>query len=142
MPGQLLDGKSSASRPRGRAVWTCDLFVEPLRVAYNLHPPLLRVLGLKRKPQFGPWFRPELRLLRGMKGLRGTPLDIFGYATVRKEERGLIGWYRELVESALEYLSPDTYPMSSRSPGCRTGSAATRRSSSGTFGPSRSGPRR
>jgi indolepyruvate ferredoxin oxidoreductase len=88
---------------------TRDLFVEPREVVYNLHPPLLRALGLKRKLKLGPWFDPALRLMRGMKGLRGTPLDPFGRAQVRREERALIGWYRDLVEQALGRLSAGTY---------------------------------
>jgi indolepyruvate ferredoxin oxidoreductase len=33
---------------------------------------------------------------------------VFGYAQVRREERRLIGWYRGLVEQALERLTPET----------------------------------
>ena len=87
------------------------LFEQPRKVVYNFHPPLLRSFGLKRKLGFGPWFNPILGLLRGMKGLRGTPLDPFGYARVRREERRLIGWYKDLVESALEHLRSETYPL-------------------------------
>jgi indolepyruvate ferredoxin oxidoreductase len=90
---------------------TRSLFVEPRRVSYNFHPPLLRALGLKRKLQLGPWFTPVLRALHGMRGARGTPWDIFGYARVRREERRLIRWYRDLVESALDRLDPETYPL-------------------------------
>jgi indolepyruvate ferredoxin oxidoreductase len=90
---------------------TEGMFERPRRLVYHLHPPLLRALGLERKLQFGPWFRPVLRGLRGMKRLRGTPLDPFGYARVRREERRLIGWYRELVEGSLEHLRPDTHAL-------------------------------
>jgi indolepyruvate ferredoxin oxidoreductase len=87
------------------------LFAEPRRIVWNFHPPLLRALGLKRKLALGPWFTPALRLLRAMRGLRGTPLDLFGYAGVRREERRLIPWYTALAESALEHLDRDTYPQ-------------------------------
>jgi len=90
---------------------TRSLFVAPRRVSYNFHPPLLRALGLKRKLELGPWFTPVLRALRGMRGARGTPWDIFGYARVRREERRLIRWYRDLVESALDRLDAETYPV-------------------------------
>jgi indolepyruvate ferredoxin oxidoreductase len=83
-------------------------FSSPRRVVYNLHPPLLRAMGMRKKLALGPWFRPALGALRRMKGLRGTPLDVFGYAHVRREERRLIGWYRGLVEQALERLTPET----------------------------------
>jgi indolepyruvate ferredoxin oxidoreductase len=90
---------------------TRGLFVEPRRLVYNFHPPLLRALGLRRKLQFGPWFVPVLRTLRGLRWLRGTPCDIFGYASVRREERRLIQWYKELIESALGHLDSDSYPV-------------------------------
>jgi indolepyruvate ferredoxin oxidoreductase len=94
-------------RPRFHAE-TRGLFVAPRRVVYHLHPPLLRALGLRRKLRLGPWFTPALRVLRGLRGLRGTAWDAFGHARVRREERQLIGWYRELVEAALGRLAPRT----------------------------------
>ena len=87
------------------------LFVEPRRLSYHFHPPLLRALGLKRKLKLGPWFTPVLGALRGMRRLRGTPLDIFGYAHVRRKERRLIRWYKALIESALGRLDPETSPL-------------------------------
>jgi indolepyruvate ferredoxin oxidoreductase len=75
-------------------------------IGYNLYPPLLRAIGLKKKLKLGGWFRGPLRLLASMKGLRGTPFDIFGYAAVRREERALIGWYEELVRDCLDRATP------------------------------------
>jgi indolepyruvate ferredoxin oxidoreductase len=86
----------SGFEARTRAMWDG---VES--ISYNLHPPLLRSLGLKRKIRFGPWFRWPLRTLAAGKVLRGTALDLFGYAAHRREERSLIGWYRGLVEEVL-----------------------------------------
>ena len=40
-------------------------------ISYNLHPPLLRSFGLKKKLKLGPWFRTPLKILASMKGLRG-----------------------------------------------------------------------
>jgi indolepyruvate ferredoxin oxidoreductase len=71
-------------------------------VAWHLHPPLLRALGLRRKLRLGPWFAPVLRALRALRRLRGTAFDPFAYAHVRREERRLVPWYRELVSTALE----------------------------------------
>src|SRR6266496_3554720 len=76
---------------------------------WHLHPPLLRALGLKQKIRVGSWFRPAFQALRAMKGLRGTALDVFGYARVRREERALVGEYRGLIERALGSLSPATH---------------------------------
>ena len=79
------------------------------RIWFNLHPPLLRALGLKRKLKLGRWFVPAFRVLRGMRRLRGTPLDPFGMARVRRVERRLVGEYEQLVSEALAALTPDTH---------------------------------
>ncbi|MYI14382.1 MAG: hypothetical protein F4108_01420 [Acidimicrobiaceae bacterium] len=74
-----------------------------------LHPPALRALGLKRKISLGPFQRPALAVLKGLRRLRGTPFDVFGYAGVRRTERELIAEYRSLMEAELDTLTPDTY---------------------------------
>jgi indolepyruvate ferredoxin oxidoreductase len=78
------------------------------KVTFHLHPPLLRALGMQRKLKLGAWFLPVLRLLRHGRRLRGTPLDPFGYAHVRRVERRLPDEYLALVDRALERLSPAT----------------------------------
>jgi indolepyruvate ferredoxin oxidoreductase len=85
-----------------------------VRVQYNLHPPLLRALGLTRKLKLGTWFDAAFRGLAGMKRLRGTALDPFGRAAVRKVERALPGEYRAMIERALGTLSPDTHERAVR----------------------------
>ena len=79
-------------------------FDDPVRVTYHLHPPLLRAVGLRRKLRLGPWFRPALILLWHLRGLRGTWADPFGRARVRREERRLPGWYRDLMTRALDQV--------------------------------------
>ncbi len=83
-------------------------FGEPIRFYWHLHPPMLRALGMKRKIKLGAWFAPAFKALRALKWLRGTPLDVFGYAAVRRVERELVVEYRRLVETALARLSPAT----------------------------------
>jgi indolepyruvate ferredoxin oxidoreductase len=80
-----------------------------VRLQYNLHPPILRALGLTRKLRLGTWLDPVFRLLCAVKGLRGTALDPFGRAEVRRVERQLAGEYEALVEKALVGLSPESY---------------------------------
>jgi indolepyruvate ferredoxin oxidoreductase len=80
-------------------------------IGYNLHPPLLRALGWKKKLHLGQWFGGPLRMLAGMKGLRGGPLDLFGYARVRREERELIVWYRNLIEQCLQRLTAENVAL-------------------------------
>jgi len=84
-------------------------FGEDAKVYFMLHPPLLRAMGLKRKLKLGRWFVPAFRMLYRMRRLRGRRLDPFGRAEVRRIERELIGEYRELVDEALELLTPETH---------------------------------
>jgi indolepyruvate ferredoxin oxidoreductase len=86
-------------------------FGEDAQLAFHLHPPILRALGLKRKLRLGIWFVPMLKRLRALRRLRGTPLDMFGYARVRRVERKLIGEYRQLIESLLPHLHEDNYEL-------------------------------
>ena len=84
-------------------------FGDDAQPAFNLHPPLLRALGLKHKLRLGMWFVPVLKALRALRSLRGTPLNIFGYARGRRVERQLIGEYRQLIESLLPDLNEVNY---------------------------------
>ncbi|OGK76064.1 MAG: hypothetical protein A2X53_07635 [Candidatus Rokubacteria bacterium GWA2_70_23] len=84
-------------------------FGQAITSQWHLHPPLLRALGLKKKVKLGSWFAPALRLLRAMKGLRGTALDPFGRAEVRRVERALPGEYRAIIETVLTTLAPATH---------------------------------
>ena len=76
-------------------------------VRYKLHPPLLRALGMESKITVGPSMDAAFRALTRMKRLRGTRLDPFGHAQVRRVERALPGEYRGLVERGLEALARD-----------------------------------
>ncbi|HET9015714.1 MAG TPA: indolepyruvate ferredoxin oxidoreductase family protein [Thermomicrobiaceae bacterium] len=83
-----------------------EQFGRDAAIAWHLQPPTLERFARLKKTKFGGWFRPGLQTLRAMKGLRGTPLDIFGYTEIRRLERELITEYRELVETALPKLTP------------------------------------
>src|SRR4029453_7660353 len=80
-----------------------------VRVQYNLHPPLLRALGMSRKLKLGPWFHRVFPLVASMKGLRRRGRAPFGHAAVRRVERALPGEYRALIERLLPRLSQDGY---------------------------------
>jgi len=62
-------------------------------------------LGMKNKITLGPWFRHAFRLLYAMRRLRGTRLDLFGHAEVRRVERQLIVDYKLVVTQMLASLS-------------------------------------
>ena len=49
------------------------------------------------------------KLLAKLKGLRGTPLDVFGRTEERKEERALIAEYRASIEEVLAGLNPQNH---------------------------------
>ena len=104
------------------------------KVYFMLHPPLLRALGLKRKLKLGRWFVPAFKLLYRMRRLRGTRLDPFGHAKVRRTERELIAEYESLVDEALSLLTPETHDtalelleLPGRDPRLRGDQAAQRR---------------
>ena len=84
-------------------------FGDDAKLYFMLHPPLLRALGLKRKLKLGSWFVPAFRSLYRMRRLRGTRLDPFGAAEVRRVERELIDEYEGMVAEALGLLTPDTH---------------------------------
>ncbi len=77
------------------------------RLAWKLHPPLLRSLGLKSKISFSTRWKPLFRLLAAMRVLRGTPFDVFGHTAVRRAERALRDEYRAAVEDVVQKLEAD-----------------------------------
>lgn len=78
-------------------------------LTYKLHPPALRALGRKTKIGLRPKSHAALRLLAHGKVLRGTKLDPFGYAHVRRVERALLAQYSEMVAALAVDLSAFGY---------------------------------
>jgi indolepyruvate ferredoxin oxidoreductase len=76
-------------------------------VRWKLHPPVLRTLGMQRKLTLGRWARPIMLVLRALRGLRGTPLDVFGWAKVRRVERAMIDEYVTAIETILPHVTRD-----------------------------------
>ncbi|HEY4637848.1 MAG TPA: DUF6537 domain-containing protein, partial [Burkholderiales bacterium] len=91
------------------------MFEGNYRVNFHLAPPLLArpdpVTGEPRKMQFGPWMLRAFGLLAKLKGLRGTPLDVFGRTAERRMERALIGEYETAVEALLRDLTRDNHAL-------------------------------
>jgi indolepyruvate ferredoxin oxidoreductase len=82
-------------------------FGDGARLAFNMAPPLIpnKVRnGRPAKREFSVRLRPLLRLLAGLKGLRGTWADPFGQTSERRMERMLIVEYEALVERVLAIL--------------------------------------
>jgi len=81
------------------------------KMSYHMAPPLLSKFGHDGRPQkrqFGPGMKRWLKLLAKMKGLRGTPFDLFGRTEERKMERSLIVQYERDMGEVLQKLSPET----------------------------------
>jgi indolepyruvate ferredoxin oxidoreductase len=78
------------------------------RLRFHLAPPLLSrgvdARGRPRKREFGDWIIPVFRLLAGLRRLRGTRLDLFGYTAERKMERRLIEDFERDVRDILVSL--------------------------------------
>ncbi|MBO9449590.1 indolepyruvate ferredoxin oxidoreductase family protein [Tropicibacter sp. R16_0] len=97
----LLDSRSKAAAE----------FDGDLKMTLHLAPPILGGTGSDGRPkkrEFGEWMLGPMKLLSRMKGLRGTPLDIFGYTAERKMERALIRQFEKDMKDALAKLSPET----------------------------------
>ena len=81
---------------------------------YHLAPPLIAKTNAKgelQKQKFGPAMLSGFKVLKHLKGLRGSPLDIFGYSEERRTERALIGEYRATVDAVLEGLTSDNHAL-------------------------------
>ncbi len=84
-------------------------FSGDFKMRFHLVPPGLRGkdgAGRPKKRSFGPWVMLVYKLLRNMKGLRGTPFDPLGYSSARRLERRLIQDYRTLIDSIVDRLEP------------------------------------
>lgn len=94
-------------RPELRAE-IAEEFGPDARISYQLDPPLLRTLGMKRKISLGAWFNPIFRTLYAARRLRGTALDPFGATAMRRTERRLVEEYRELIDQLLRDLKAES----------------------------------
>ena len=81
----------------------------------HLAPPLLTRVdpntGLPRKREYGAWIFKAFAVLSRLKGLRGTPLDVFGYSQERKTERRLIEEYTALLDVIAGSLTQENYKL-------------------------------
>src|SRR2546429_355287 len=91
------------------------MFEGEYRVVYHLSPPLLArrdaLTGEPRKMKFGPWMGSVFKVLKHLKSLRGTALDVFGYTAERRTERALVRENEQTLELLLEGLSPQNHAL-------------------------------
>jgi indolepyruvate ferredoxin oxidoreductase len=90
-------------------------FEGPIKLTFHLAPPLISardpLTGGLKKRAFGPWMMTAFRLLARLKGLRGTPFDIFGYTADRRMERQMIADYEAIIDEMLQGLSADNHAL-------------------------------
>ena len=87
-----------------------QMFEGDFKLVHHMAPPLLSQKddqGHLRKKAFGPWVRNAFGVLTRLRGLRGTPFDVFGYTAERRMERALIEEYRADIAELLQGLSPE-----------------------------------
>ncbi len=80
------------------------------RLEFHLAPPILGrrdEAGKPKKSSFGPWMMRGFKVLAALRGLRGTPLDLFGYSAERRMERRLLADYERDVETILGRLTAE-----------------------------------
>ncbi|MDB5886757.1 MAG: indolepyruvate ferredoxin oxidoreductase family protein, partial [Polaromonas sp.] len=79
------------------------------KLRFHLAPPLLSkrdANGHLVKSAYGPWIATAYKWLLKAKGLRGTPLDIFGYTAERRHERAASGDFIALMRRVAGELAP------------------------------------
>jgi indolepyruvate ferredoxin oxidoreductase len=92
-----------------------ESFEDGYQLKLHLAPPLFSKkdpeTGLPVKSAYGPWILSSMKLLAGLRRLRGTALDIFGYSAERRLERQLIADYETTLDELLTELTPDNYEL-------------------------------
>jgi len=86
------------------------MFEGDYKLRFHLAPPLLARRddkGHLRKQQYGSWMMPAFGVLAKLRFLRGTVFDPFGHTEERRQERALIGDYRQTITRLLDQLSAD-----------------------------------
>ncbi len=79
-------------------------------IRFHMAPPFLapkdKATGLPGKIVLGSWLFPVLRVMAGLRGLRGSWLDIFGMTDERRFERRLLSDYEKIVDMLAAELTP------------------------------------
>ena len=78
------------------------------KLKFHLAPPLTAkrdAEGHLKKRAYGPGMLKVFGILARLRGLRGTPFDVFGYTAERRAERALIAEYRDHLGAILSKLN-------------------------------------
>jgi indolepyruvate ferredoxin oxidoreductase len=90
------------------------MFEGDFKLNYHLAPPLISETNDKGelvKQKFGPAMLTGFKIMRHLKFLRGTPLDVFGRTEERRTERALIGEYQSSMLVVLSHLSAHNHGL-------------------------------
>jgi len=94
-----------------------ETFEGDYRLEFNLAPPILSRpdprTGRPKKMRFGPWMMGVFKALSALRGLRGTPLDVFGYSRERRAERAMIDEYFDDIRLVAAQLHGDNHELAS-----------------------------
>jgi len=88
------------------------MFGDDAKIYWNLQPPILRNHGLaSNKLRLGTWFRPAFVVLRSMRRLRGTRLDVFGYSKMRRLERSMCDEFADILDDIALRLTEENFTI-------------------------------
>ncbi|HSO44232.1 MAG TPA: DUF6537 domain-containing protein, partial [Rhodoferax sp.] len=85
-------------------------FEGEVQLHFHLAPPLLAKTndrGELVKRRYGPWMMTAFKGLARFKGLRGTAFDVFGRTEERRQERGWIARYQDMVQEICQVLGAE-----------------------------------
>ena len=92
-----------------------ETFEGDYKLHFHLAPPVVARKDLEtgrlKKKEYGPWIFTAFKLLARLRGLRGTPFDVFGYSAERRMERQLIRDYTALVDEIAARLDHDNHAL-------------------------------
>lgn len=92
-----------------------EQFTGDLKLRLQMAPPIFsrrdKETGHLQKRTIGPWMLRAMKVLVRMKGLRGTPFDLFGRSAERRMERALIADYFATIEALLPQLPEADYAV-------------------------------
>jgi indolepyruvate ferredoxin oxidoreductase len=92
-----------------------ETFEGDFRLTYHLAPSMFaprdKETGRLRKKEYGGWVIHAFRMLAGLKFLRGTIFDPFGYAAERQVERKLIEDYEATILRRVSGLQAAEIPI-------------------------------
>jgi indolepyruvate ferredoxin oxidoreductase len=91
-----------------------SMFEGDYTLNYHLAPPLIANTNAKgelQKQKFGPLMLTGFKVIKHFKWLRGSVLDVFGYAQERRTERALIVQYQSSVDAMLAQLNASNHAL-------------------------------